>query len=509
MPHQDATLGDAFQTLWHDLNVDPPIRALRIPLGGEQPPAEAGPGESPLWNLATVLDRYNDVEVTYPMAVDIRRAYVDGTQGETVESFFSAAGQRTAATRDALALAVVCGTERDPRSGGDSVLLNCGLDRPVRVSVPAGTAPAVGELRAVGLSRASEAAPWSARSMHDLARRPPRPYERRRAVVSSRPEFPWLRVTVDGADVYPDHDDEAASVLRMAWDPDVTRGLLAQHPLTRAQDAARPLGDPALQAVTLAYFDQELQGWLPVDRGLTELLGSVRGDMPLEMTYGGRVVDDRARVQWRLVAGPGFSYLLSAADWANAPDVADLLSGDPVALRLRVTVDRATGLLVLTEHADGRSGDDRNWRWSQVFAENADLMAWPDGAEMVTEADAPPGLPCRVPVDGLSPADTFFAVSKWGEYEQRQGRLLGVPLTSYALADWENLDLRRCARCGTSTPMTWCGWTSSCRSARKGCRPRSPRTASRSRWTRHRCPCCRCGRTPVSGLVSGGAAPVC
>ena len=54
----------------------------------------------------------------------------------------------------------------------------------------------------------------------------------------------------------------------------------------------------------------------------------------------------------------------------------------------------ATGLLVLTEHADGRSGDDRNWRWSQVFAENADLMAWPDGArEMVTEADAPPGFP--------------------------------------------------------------------------------------------------------------------
>ena len=73
--------------------------------------------------------------------------------------------------------------------------------------------------------------------------------------------------------VYPDHDDEAASVLRMAWDPDVTRGLLAQHPLTRAQDAARPLGDPALRAETTAYFDQELQGWLPVDRGLTELLG--------------------------------------------------------------------------------------------------------------------------------------------------------------------------------------------------------------------------------------------
>ncbi len=97
---------------------------------------------------------------------------------------------------------MVCGTDRDP-SGDDSVLVNCGLGEPVRLTVAAGTAPAVGEMRAVALNRSDTAGAWEAHGVYPLAPAPPRPGERRRAVVTAIPEFPWLQVTVAGSDIYP------------------------------------------------------------------------------------------------------------------------------------------------------------------------------------------------------------------------------------------------------------------------------------------------------------------
>ena len=432
-PHLDATLGQAFVALWHDLNRDPGIPAVSLPLGEQAAAWAAAAGLPPgpdLWNLATVLDRYRDLRLVYPAAVDTRRAAIRGGPEEPIESFFSAPAE--SATGDTLALGVVCGIEPDLSHGRRNVLLNVGLGEPVTVGLTPREIPSVGELRAVHLSRPDRAAAWTAHGIHELAASRPRPGERRRAVVSALAEFPWLRVTVDGEDVYPASDSEAASMIRMAWDPDLTRGLAARS------GAADPAPGPVGEGVTLAYFDEDLDGWLPVDRGLTELLGTLAADVPAEMAYGGRDIDERARVRWRLTTSPGYSYLLSAADWANADVAAEALAGNPVGLRVHAGIDRATGLLVMLPDAEGSFGDDRNWRWSQLFAEATEFMAVPDAGELITEVKPPTGLPRWIPVDGLAPTDTLFEVGSWTEYDQRRGRVRGAGLTSYYLENWDS-----------------------------------------------------------------------
>ena len=106
LPQLGATLGDAFLALWHDLNRDPAIQAVTLPLGGQAGSAD-GAGT---WNLATVLDRYRDIKVIYPMPIDVTRASIRGSKDESVESFFAAPLSRR---RDTLALGIVCGIEPD------------------------------------------------------------------------------------------------------------------------------------------------------------------------------------------------------------------------------------------------------------------------------------------------------------------------------------------------------------------------------------------------------------
>ncbi len=146
-----------------------------------------------------------------------------------------------------------------------------------------------------------------------------------------------------------------------------------------------------------------------------------------------------ARERWRFTTTPGRNYLLSTADWANPDAVAEILAPDPVGLRLRVTIERGAALLELVPGTDGRLGDDCNRRWSQAFTEEADLTATPVARTWSPSLMSPPdGLPGRIPVDGLTQADTLFEVSGWNEYQQRRGRILGDPLRAHEIAGWDD-----------------------------------------------------------------------
>ena len=436
----DGTLGRAFLVLWHDLNVDPRVRARPASIGSPADQAAGAGGSTEHlnpgpWDMAVVIDRYRDLRIAYPIAVDTARAVIRGAEDEPVESLFAfTPRQRDLAAGDRMVLGVVAGKERDPYAGGDVVAFNCGTGTPVQVTVPAGEAPAVGELRAVRLSRESGAQPWTAYGYYPLAPARPQHGERRHAYVTELPEFPWLKVTVDGADVYSDEDSAAATLIRLAWDPDITRGL-------RMSDLSAGDGG-AKEVLTPAYFDESL-GWLPVDRGFTEFLGMAPLGEAVEMTYAGRADDDYGRERWRLNAAPGISYLFSPGNWADRAAAAEAIGGIRPGTRLRVAVDRQTGLLELLPYPDGRLGDEVNVYWSLAFTGATDLTAATENGEILTDVPSPPGirlsprLPVRIPVDGLTPADTFFELEQWDEYEQRRGRVRGARLGSFDVTGWE------------------------------------------------------------------------
>lgn len=434
---QNGTLGRAFLGLWHELNVDPRVRARPTPIGGP-----AGQQESSLWDTAAVLDRYRDLRIAYPVTVDTTRATIRGAEDEPVESLFAVtARERSLAKGSKMVLGVVSGHEPNPHADSDVVTFNCGTGEPVPLAVPTGSAPAVGELRAVRLGREDSGQRWTAYGCYPLARAAAQPGERRNAYVASLPMFPWLTVIVDGADVYPHEDSAEATLTRLAWDPDITRGLRLAN--QEAADSA-----PG-EVVTPAYFD-ESAGWLPVDRGFTEFLGTVPLGNVVEMTYAGRADDDYGRMRWRLTAVPGFNYLFSPADWADRGSVTEALGRLRPGTRLRVAVDRQTGLLELLPYPDGRLGDETNLYWSLAFTGTTDLTATSeDDGESFTEVPGPVGLvpapvlPARIPVDGLTPADTFFQLEQWEEYEQRRGRVRGARLESQVVEGWDTPNLER------------------------------------------------------------------
>ena len=439
LPHLEATLGDAFVALWYEVHRDPRIRPEALPLSTPQGGTSRRARGSRRWNLATSLDRYRDLEIVYPMPVDLDHADSAGETPDPVRSFFDDPRRRAGNATHALALGVVCGIERGASHGGDEVLFNCGLGTPLRVPVAAGTTIPLGELRAVRLSRPDAADQWTAYNMMKLRPAPPVAGERRLALVSARPEFPWLRVEIDGEDVYPGDDSPNAALIRAAWDPDLSRGF---REAAQAPD----------KAAILACYEDELHGWLPVDRRLTELLSSPSEDDTVELTCAGRLADEEGRTRWRLVTRPGHSYVLSAADWADAAGIEEVLAHDPAGLCLHARIGSTAGLLTLTPGADGQLRDDRNRRWRQLFAgtgADVDHGAVRTGAGWVTTVEAPPGFPAEIPVDGLEPEAAephlFFEVDAWSEYEWRRGRVRGSALAARGLDDYMNPTRKRLA----------------------------------------------------------------
>ncbi|MFI0351318.1 hypothetical protein [Actinomadura sp. 9N407] len=432
LPHLNATLGEAFITLWHDVHSDPLVRPVAVPFGAEP---DAAVRQWLGWRRAVLLDRHSDARIHYPLPVDPERASGRGKLGEPVTSLFiRPAGDGDLAM---LTLGVICGVERGVPHGGDDLLVNVGLDGPLRVAADVGADTRVGELRAVRLGRDNAADPWKAHLLRELRPARPVPDERRPAAVTTVPQFPWLRVQIDGEDVYPAGDDERATAIRTLWDPDLSRCF----------------GGPAGEVTAVpARYDGKLAGWVPVERGLTELLATRPGDGLIRLTYAGRDAEDTGEAEGRrMVTAPGHTYLLSAADWSDASRLEEFLATDPVGLTLLTGVDTDTGLLVLPDalgrdERDAPPVDDRNLRWGNLF-HLMEQVAERTQDGWVATVEAPAGFPQRIPIDGL-PLDTgetglFFEVTSWNEYERRRGQVRGVPLIAHGLADHDDPSPRR------------------------------------------------------------------
>ncbi|WP_339153671.1 hypothetical protein [Actinomadura luteofluorescens] len=426
LPHLAATLGEAFTTLWHDLHLDSEVRPVAVPLGTD--PKDALDCRI-IWSQAVLLDRHRDVRVHYPVPVDPRRSALPGGSDEPVTSLFG--GMDIAGRLSALVLGVVCGVERGMPHGGDDLLVNCGLDAPLKVASPAGADAPMGDLRAVRLVRDDPADAWRAHGLRELRPASPVPGERRSAVVVPLPKFPRLRVEVDGEDVYPRDDSERATRIRTVWDPDLSRGF------ERSADE---------YPTVPARYDEELAGWLPVDRGLTELVAARPEDGVIRLTYAGPGPEETGGVaRRRFVTEPGRTYLLSAADWADGAGPEALLDRAAPGLVLLVRVDEDTASLTLADEG-GSPVDDRNREWQHLLPGAEHAAERTDEGWTVT-VQAPEGFPGTLPVDGLpdetSESRPFFEVTSWTEYDQRRGRVQGEPLMTHGLDGHDDASLER------------------------------------------------------------------
>ncbi|NDU72059.1 hypothetical protein GWI34_05385 [Actinomadura sp. DSM 109109] len=426
LPHLGATLGEAFTTLWHDLHLDAMVRPVAVGLGTD-------PGETVdrriVWSRAVLLDRHRDVRVHYPVPVDPRSSALPGGSDEPVASLFG--GMDVEGRLSALVLGVVCGVERGMSHGGDDLLVNCGLDGPLRVESPAGADAPMGDLRAVRLVRDDPADAWKAHGLRQLRPASPVPGERRSAVVVPLPKFPRLRVEIDGEDVYPADDSERATQIRTAWDPDLSRGF--------GGFADEPVEVPA-------RYDGKLAGWLPVDRGLTELLAARSEDGVIRLTYAGPGPEDTGGATLRrFVTAPGRAYLLSAADWADGAGPEALLDRAAPGLVLLVRVGEDTASLTLAGEG-GSPVDDRNREWQNLLPGGEHAADRTDEGWTV-EVPAPDGFPRTLLVDGLpdeaGESRLFFEVTSWTEYDQRRCKVKGKPLITHELTAHDKPSLER------------------------------------------------------------------
>ncbi|GIG00147.1 hypothetical protein [Catellatospora citrea] len=242
-----------------------------------------------------------------------------------------------------------------------------------------------------------------------LERVDPRGGERRTATVTTTATFPMLSVRVEGAETYPSGTSPADSAVRMRWDPDLLR---AREPMTYE---------------TVAQWSANLQGWLPADRTMDELL--------LDMTTA---QETRARLvfvgvdgdAWRFAGAPGTVYRLDRTDWSDDSrrELAHHLSDDMIGLAVHVLL--SGGRLSL----DGDQPiDDSNVAWLRMFSDDVDVVAHREEDDWKITVDGPPGSPPALMVTGLGTHlgdQVACTVTAWGEPEARLARLTVEPLRS-------------------------------------------------------------------------------
>ncbi|MFF5923282.1 hypothetical protein ACFY8C_33930 [Streptomyces flavochromogenes] len=248
-----------------------------------------------------------------------------------------------------------------PRRGKQPTLLvNCGLDQPVQCRLEAHETKnwELGEPVAVRLATPGDPRSWS---VTRLARLPQQDGEVREAELARTGDFPWLRLTVDGAaiDAYPRGDGEKDMIARRRWDPDLSRAF------GDGGTTARPVE-------TLVRWHEELNHWVPVDAGLPELAvaaGTVDGGgaTPVRLVLSG-VATERSGfgTAWRFVTEPGQCYVLGPSAWdpEDWPRVEEECLAAPAGLILRAEFRPGENRLRLSPE---RPFDRRNVQWLGIF----------------------------------------------------------------------------------------------------------------------------------------------
>ena len=212
LAHLDATLGETFVTLWHDMHTDPRPSPEERPLDSVSRLASSSPGGSAAGTTRRSLTAIatSRSPTPFPSTSDGRPRPPPTRWSRTSTRPSCRRSNPDAGPRRRV-------RHRGRRRRGDELVLNCGLGEPLRMSVDVGYSAEVGDLRAVRLSRAGGAAGWTVQNVLELRPQRQAAGERRMALVRPLPELPWLRVEIDGEDVYPPGGTDDAALIRAAW----------------------------------------------------------------------------------------------------------------------------------------------------------------------------------------------------------------------------------------------------------------------------------------------------
>lgn len=411
---QEATLGEAIDVLWRASLVRPDQAAVPTSLTG----AGNTSWRAERLRVATFVSTYDDrirrhnldlnaAEARY--ARGLTRAVVDlfAREGKPLRSVIN--------NPDRPVLAMACAIDDATRS----VWFNCGLGRPVRHLVrPGGDVPQLGTpvaVRLVSTDGSTRVADLAISDLAPLTAAPPRPGETRRGVVHELEVFPWLRVVVDGRDVYPLGSAPEDIEARLRWDPDLGR-------------AWTTTAKPAASWPVVCRWDEGLRHWLPVHRGLSQLLAGELGQATTTTLTFARMAGANG---WEFVSRPGLTFSLAPADWM--PDAAERLQAElvdePAGLRMTVTVDPST---LKVDLVDEFAYDAHDWLNLLRDDEAVTAVALLDNGQWWLTVDAPPGYPSRVKVvtglDNVKGRKCICSIHAWGEPQARQAEVAATPL---------------------------------------------------------------------------------
>ncbi len=422
---QAATLGDAVERAWATSRSTHDATVSRTP--ASQAEAFAVWRDERATLLASI-DHYHGQLVRHSHHDDPTR-----TRGnESVQDLFLPHSERPQTLTKILqshrpVFAIVCAVNAQTRQ----IWFNCGLGYPLEHNLqPSDHLPTEGERFAIKLTGSTD---------QPQVVTGPRPLRRARAVageilparVRSIPDFPGLRVDVDGQKLYLGDRTGEAECARLRWDPDFGRPFV-------------PTGRGPWE--TLAVYDETIGTWLPVDRTGVDFLtaecaGLVEG-RSIPLTFVDHVLAADA-IRARFVSTPGRSYLLGEDDFTPESwlRLSERLFDTPTGLIVEVR-SCSDGLLELSE----TPFQDRNLRWLGLFDDDRTFaIAHREGVDWWVDVDAPDGYPSRVRTTGLhgDAATQLCTLGRWSEYQAREQKIEAFRLEDRGITNPEDVSVAR------------------------------------------------------------------
>ncbi|WP_156213785.1 hypothetical protein [Lentzea aerocolonigenes] len=397
---------ERISALWEQISLASELRTTRVPLRlHDRDLTERRNRSEQLRLMVSVADRFHACEVRSLLDVSSRMSGSAHLRDLFDEQARPAGARRN--IQSATVIGVVAAVQPpDLENSSQVVWLNCGTGDLLR-HVPAPTAAplVVGDIIAAQV----RGTPPAVVEVSRLDRAAPGHDEVRAAIVHAT--APWLRVEVDGAKgyTYPSDESAAAEIVHRHWDPDLARtfsGIAPDGPRRR-----------------LVRWDSALRHWLPVVRGLSELIvDELAAADSVALTFTS--IDDG---EWHFVSSPGLLYHLPPEVWTDPEALDGLLRPERHGLVLTAALaDTERLLLTVRLGADGEPDhDDRNVQWLRLFDDQDDdlTVVVRQGEERVVEIQPPPGFPLTVRALGAERAGSRVHVltQPWTDYQARRG----------------------------------------------------------------------------------------